>query len=66
MPILLRKIQHLLLYIRERFGLRTTDLDEEFKEALIQKTGLPPLDINLLFVKLPTPNETGSFLNMHF
>lgn len=47
-----KKIQHLLLYIRERFGLRTNDLNEEFKEALIQKTGLPPLDINLLFSEI--------------
>jgi hypothetical protein len=47
-----KKIQHLLLYIRERFGLRTNDLNEEFKEALIQKTGLPPLDISLLFSEI--------------
>jgi hypothetical protein len=54
-----KKIQHLLLYIRERFGLRTTELDEEFKEALIQKTGLPPLDINLLFSEIAHAGRNG-------
>ena len=54
-----KKIQHLLLYIRERFGLRTTDIDEEFKEALIQKTGLPPLDINLLFSEIAHAERNG-------
>ncbi|MFN8348045.1 MAG: DUF4350 domain-containing protein [Spirosomataceae bacterium] len=47
-----KKIQHLLLYIRERFGLRTNELNEEFKETLIQKTGLPALEINLLFSEI--------------
>lgn len=55
-----KKIQHLLLYIRERFGLRTTELDEEFKEALIQKTGLPPLDINVLFSEIAHAERSGT------
>jgi hypothetical protein len=54
-----KKIQHLLLYIRERFGLRTNELDEEFKEALIPKTGLPPLDINLLFSEIAHAGRNG-------
>jgi len=47
-----KKIQHLLLYIRERFGLRTNELDDEFKESLTQKTGLPRMDIELLFSEI--------------
>lgn len=47
-----KKIQHLLLYIRERFGLRTNELNEDFKETLTQKTGLARMDIDLLFSEI--------------
>lgn len=61
-----KKIQHLLLYIRERFGLRTNELDEEFKEALIQKTGLPHLDINLLFSEIAHAERSGQLSEYAF
>ena len=54
-----KKIQHLLLYIRERFGLRTNELDEEFKEALSQKTGFARLEIDLLFGEIAHAERTG-------
>jgi hypothetical protein len=44
-----KKIQYLYAYIRERFGLKTNEINEEFKAALIQKTGLSRLEIELLF-----------------
>lgn len=54
-----KKIQHLLLYIRERFGLRTNELDEEFKEALSQKTGFARLEIDLLFGEIAHAERSG-------
>ncbi len=54
-----KKIQHLLLYIRERFGLRTGEIDEAFKEALTQRTGLPRLEIDLLFGEIAHAERTG-------
>ena len=55
-----KKIQHLLLYIRERFGLRTHEIDKEFIEDLIQKTGLPRMDIELLFSEIAHAKRTTS------
>ena len=55
-----KKIQHLLLYIRERFGLRTHEIDKEFIEDLIQKTGLPRMDIELLFSEIAHAKRTVS------
>lgn len=54
-----KKIQHLLLYIRERFGIRTHDLNDEFKEALTQKTGIPRLDIDVLFGEIAHAERSG-------
>jgi hypothetical protein len=44
-----KKIQHLLAYIREHFGLKTTAYTKDFKEYLAEKTGIPQLEIDLLF-----------------
>lgn len=54
-----KKIQHLLLYIRERFGIRTHDLNDEFKETLAQKTGIPRLDIDVLFGEIAHAERSG-------
>ncbi len=54
-----KKIKHLLLYIRERFGIRTHDLNDEFKEALTQKTGIPRLDIDVLFGEIAHAERSG-------
>lgn len=54
-----KKIQHLLLYIRERFGLRTNELNEDFKETLTQKTGLARMDIDLLFSEIAHAERSG-------
>ncbi|AEI48293.1 DUF4350 domain-containing protein [Runella slithyformis] len=54
-----KKIQHLLLYIRERFGIRTHELNDEFKEALTQKTGIPRLDIDVLFGEIAHAERSG-------
>lgn len=57
--IVQKKIQHLLLYIRERFGIRTHELNDEFKEALTQKTGIPRLDIDVLFGEIAHAERSG-------
>lgn len=44
-----KKIQHLLAYIREHFGLKTNEYNKEFKVYLAEKTGIPQLEIDLLF-----------------
>ncbi|MFN4146251.1 MAG: DUF4350 domain-containing protein [Runella sp.] len=44
-----KKIQYLMMYIRERFGLKFQEFDEELKHELLQRTGLSKLDIELLF-----------------
>ncbi|WP_428654278.1 DUF4350 domain-containing protein [Runella sp.] len=54
-----KKIQHLLLYIRERFGLRTTEINEEFKETLTMKTGIPRLEIDVLFGEIAHAERSG-------
>jgi hypothetical protein len=38
-----------LAYIREHFGLKTTAYTKDFKEYLAEKTGIPQLEIDLLF-----------------
>jgi hypothetical protein len=53
-----KKIYHLLLYIRERFGLRTHTIDDEFKEMLTQRTGLPRREIELLFSEIVHAERT--------
>ncbi|MFN3382704.1 MAG: DUF4350 domain-containing protein [Runella zeae] len=53
-----KKIQHLMIYIRERFGLRTQNIDEEFKTTLAHKTGLSRLDIDLLFGEIAHAERT--------
>jgi len=54
-----QKIQHFYLYIREKFGLRTNDINEEFKDALVQKTGIPPMDIDLIFSEIAHAERSG-------
>lgn len=43
-----KKITHLLAYIRQRFHLKTNELNQEFKEALIQKSGLSADEVHQL------------------
>jgi hypothetical protein len=54
-----KKIQHLLLYIRERFGLRTNNLNEDFKETLTKKTGIARMDIDILFSEIAHAERSG-------
>ncbi|MEA5258003.1 DUF4350 domain-containing protein [Arcicella aquatica] len=44
-----KKIAYLLAYIRNKFHLKTTILDQEFKDDLSRKTNLPIAEINDLF-----------------
>ncbi|RRA99129.1 DUF4350 domain-containing protein [Larkinella rosea] len=44
-----KKIQYFLAYVREQFGLNTAVPDEEFKQALARKSGVPEQDIHDLF-----------------
>ncbi len=44
-----KKITHLLAYIRTKFYLKTTDIDQEFKTDLSNKSGISLLEINDLF-----------------
>lgn len=44
-----KKIMHLLAYIRTKFYLKTTDIDQEFKSDLSNKSGISPQEINNLF-----------------
>jgi hypothetical protein len=54
-----KKVQHLLMYIRERFGLRTQELNDEFRETLTYKTGLPRMEIDLLFSEIAHAERSG-------
>ncbi|MFT4033474.1 MAG: DUF4350 domain-containing protein [Siphonobacter sp.] len=47
-----KKIQHWQAYVRQRFGLKSTELDETFKEALRAKSGLPQQDIDKLIGRI--------------
>ncbi|OZI06537.1 hypothetical protein BWI93_19355 [Siphonobacter sp. BAB-5385] len=47
-----KKIQHWLTYVRQRFGLKTTELDEEFKELLTAKSGLERSEIDRLLGRI--------------
>ena len=44
-----KKITHLLAYIRTKFYLKTTEIDQEFKSDLSNKSGISPQEINDLF-----------------
>jgi hypothetical protein len=44
-----KKITHLLAYIRTKFYLKTTEIDQEFKSDLSNKSGISPREINDLF-----------------
>ncbi|MEZ4903135.1 MAG: DUF4350 domain-containing protein [Spirosomataceae bacterium] len=54
-----QKIQHFYLYIREKFGLRTNEINEDFKESLFQKTGVPRMDIDLIFSEIAHAERSG-------
>lgn len=54
-----KKIQHLYIYIREKFGLRTSEINDEFKEALTHKTGVTRMDIDLLFSEIAHAERSG-------
>ncbi|MFD1144032.1 DUF4350 domain-containing protein [Larkinella insperata] len=44
-----KKIQYLLAFIREKFGLNTAVPDEEFKQTLARKSGVSEQDVQALF-----------------
>ncbi|GAB3267118.1 hypothetical protein GCM10027347_35590 [Larkinella harenae] len=44
-----KKIQYFLAYVREQFGLNTAHPDEEFKQLLARKSGVPESDVQALF-----------------
>ena len=44
-----KKITHLLAYIRTKFYLKTTEIDQEFRNDLSNKSGISPQEINDLF-----------------
>lgn len=44
-----KKIKHLLAFIRTKFYLKTTEIDQEFKNDLSHKTGILVNEINNLF-----------------
>ena len=44
-----KKITHLLAFIRTKFYLKTTEIDEEFRNDLSNKSGILPKEINNLF-----------------
>jgi hypothetical protein len=44
-----KKITHLLAYIRTKFYLKTTEIDQEFRSDLSNKSGISPREINDLF-----------------
>ncbi len=47
-----KKIQYLLSFIREKYGLKTTDLNENFCELLSKKTGIDRKQIDELVSKI--------------
>lgn len=47
-----KKIQHWLTYLRQRFGMKTTELDEEFRETLVLKTGIDRKDVDNLVARI--------------
>ena len=47
-----KKIQHWLAYLRQRFQMNTTELDEEFKETLTAKSGLERSEIDRLLGRI--------------
>ncbi len=47
-----KKIQYLLLFIREKYGLKTNNLDELFCESLSKKTGIDRPKIDELVAKI--------------
>lgn len=55
-----KKITHLLAFIRQRFNLKTNVLDEEFKEALLHKSGLQASAIEALFNMIENTQKFGS------
>ena len=44
-----KKIQYFLAYVREQFGLNTSIPDEEFKQTLARKSGVPEQDVHDIF-----------------
>ena len=44
-----KKITHLLAYLRTKFYLKTTEIDQEFRNDLSNKSGISPQEINDLF-----------------
>ncbi len=44
-----KKITHLLAYIRTKFYLKTTEIEQEFRSDLSHKSGISPREINDLF-----------------
>jgi hypothetical protein len=44
-----KKITHLLAHIRTKFYLKTTEIDQEFRNDLSSKSGIVPQQINELF-----------------
>lgn len=47
-----KKIQYWLAYVRQRFNISTTELDEEFKETLTAKSGLERSEIDRLLGRI--------------
>jgi len=47
-----KKIGHFLLFVRERFQLATTVPDEDFKQTLARKSGVPVEEVNALFSQI--------------
>lgn len=47
-----KKIQHLMAYIRERWGLKTNQIDADFKQTLADKSGIARMEIDILFSEI--------------
>jgi hypothetical protein len=47
-----KKVQYLLVFIREKYGLKTNDLDDSFCESLSKKTGIDRKKIDELITEI--------------
>jgi hypothetical protein len=54
-----KKIQYLLSFIREKYGLKTTILNEDFCESLSKKTGIDRKQIDELVSKINQTEQGG-------
>lgn len=57
-----KKIQYFLADLRQRYGLNTNSLDQEFTETLARKSGMPPADTAEL-VRLLRNAQKSNFLS---